>query len=326
MTPELVDCDLHVGPPTAGALREHLDSPWPEIVRERGVSSLTPSWELPSTAPASLEDVRSQVLRGLGVDLAVCTCVTAVTAFHWVDLTAALCRGLNDWLCARWLDEEPGLRGSIAVPPDPEAAVAEIARAGRDGRFAQVVLPVRGEVLLGRRQWWPVYAACAEQGLAVAVHAGGNAGTPITPAGWPSHAVEDHVSMAQAFQSQLLSLLAEGVFGRFPSVRFLFLESGFSWLPAFCWRLDKNWKGLRRETPWVDRLPSELIGERVRFSLRPADLPADEALVGDLLGHLGSDGMLLFSTGGAAEPAPAWLPEAALARNALGVYPRLRGR
>ena len=44
------------------------------------------------------------------------------------------------------------------------------------------------------------------------------------------------------------------------------------------WRLDKNWKGLRREVPWVDRLPSEMIrescGSPPSRSTRPTDEPA----------------------------------------------------
>ena len=59
--------------------------------------------------------------------------------------------------------------------------------------------------------------------------------------------------MASAYQSQLTSLVAEGTFDRFPELRLALLESGFAWLPAFLWRFDKGWRGLRREIPWTRR-------------------------------------------------------------------------
>ena len=55
------------------------------------------------------------------------------------------------------------------------------------------------------------------------------------------------------------------------------VESGFTWLPPLMWRLDKNWKGLRREVPWVDRLPSEMIRESLRLTAQPLDAPRRRA-------------------------------------------------
>ena len=67
--------------------------------------------------------------------------------------------------------------------------------------------------------------------------------------------------MATAFQSQLTSLVAEGVFDRFPALRIALIESGFAWLPAFLWRFDKGWRGLRREVPWTH---AAAVGVRAR--------------------------------------------------------------
>ena len=102
--------------------------------------------------------------------------------------------------------------------------------------------------------------------------------------------------MAQPFQSQLMSMIVEGVFDRFPTLRVACVESGWGWLPPFLWRFDKEWKGLRREIPWTKRLPSEYVREHVRFTLQPIDGPPDGERMRHLIGQLGSDELLMFSS------------------------------
>ena len=53
--------------------------------------------------------------------------------------------------------------------------------------------------------------------------------------------------MSHVFQSQLTSLISEGTFAEFPELRVTMVEGGWTWLPSLMWRLDKNWKALRRE-------------------------------------------------------------------------------
>ena len=38
---------------------------------------------------------------------------------------------------------------------------------------------------------------------------------------------------------------------RFPALRLVLLECGFSWLPSLLWRMDKHWRSLWPEIPWV---------------------------------------------------------------------------
>ena len=94
--------------------------------------------------------------------------------------------------------------------------------------------------------------------------------------GWPAHRVEDYVAQSTAFESQLLSFLAEGVFQKFPALRLVLLESGFTWLPNLLWRTSKTWRGVRPEVPWIDRAPAEIIREHVRVTLQPVDAPAGD--------------------------------------------------
>ena len=73
-------------------------------------------------------------------------------------------------------------------------------------------------------------------------------------------------------------------------------ESGWTWLPSLMWRLDKEWKGLRFEIPWVKTAPSELIRKHMRFTLQPLDSPPEPAQMLNTIQQLGSDDLLLFSS------------------------------
>jgi predicted TIM-barrel fold metal-dependent hydrolase len=221
------------------------------------------------------------------------------------------------------------------VAHSPQHAVAEIERCAADRRFVQVLLPVMGDALLGKRVFWPIYAAAEKHDLAVGIHAGGTFRHAPTGSGWPSYHVEDYVACAGAFESQLLSLLTEGVFQKFPSLKFVLIESGFTWLPTLMWRTSKTWRGVRAEIPWIDRPPTEIIRDHLRFTLQPVDAPSgDGACLARTLDHIGSDRMLLFSTDyphwhfDGADALPDGLSEATLRRlmidNPLDTYPRLR--
>jgi len=149
---------------------------------------------------------------------------------------------------------------------------------------------------IGRRIYWPVFEAAARAGLPVCLHAGGLYRQAPMGNGWPSYFVEDYVTQSTGFEGALVSLLAEGVFQKFPDLTFVLAETGATWLPPFLWRQDKMWLGVRTELPWIDRIPREIICERVRLTLQPFDAPSDPTLVGRVLDHFGTDEILLFST------------------------------
>jgi predicted TIM-barrel fold metal-dependent hydrolase len=86
------------------------------------------------------------------------------------------------------------------------------------------------------------------------------------------------------------------VFNKFPTLKVVFLESGWTWLPPLLWRMAKYWYGLRFEIPWADRSPTEVVRDQVRFSLTPTDAPPDADRLRRLFDHLGSDELQLFST------------------------------
>ena len=125
------------------------------------------------------------------------------------------------------------------------------------------------------------------------------------------------------------------MFQKFPKLKVVLIESGFSWLPTWLWRTAKTWRGVRAEVPWIDRSPAEIVREHVRFTLQPMDVPptVPDALA-RTLEHVGSDRLLLFSTDyphwqfDGEDALPDGLPRDTIAKvlidNPLETYPRLR--
>ncbi len=74
------------------------------------------------------------------------------------------------------------------------------------------------------------------------------------------------------------------------------IEGGAFWLPSLLWRLDKNWKGLRSTTPWVDHLPSEIIQEHIRLSTQPLEEPPKLEQFHAMLGLFDAENMIMFSS------------------------------
>lgn len=308
-----IDCDIHPTIPSVDALMPYLSDVWRHTVGmiARGIEHLhmtsyppgstlscRPDWRPKSGRPAErVDQVRAHVLDHFGLAHGILNPIHGAMMLTNGDLASALCRAINDYVAAHWLAAEPRLSASIVVSlHNPGDAVAEIERRAGDNRFVQVLVLAQGEMPLGRRYYWPVWEAAAKAGLPVGIHPGNMFRHAPTQSGFPSTLAEDYITHAQAFGSQLASLLAEGVLAKFPTLKLVLIESGVSWVPSLTWRFGKDWRGLRGEVPWIDEVPAEIVRRHVRLTLTPLDLPAGRVSLEQLCDQLGSDSMILFST------------------------------
>ena len=90
--------------------------------------------------------------------------------------------------------------------------------------------------------------------------------------------------------------MTEGVFVKVPGLKVVLMESGVTWLPGFIWRLSKFWRGVRREIPWIDRLPGDIIRDNVRMTVQPLDGPDDESVIEKVIEQIQSDEFLLYAS------------------------------
>jgi predicted TIM-barrel fold metal-dependent hydrolase len=307
-----IDCDVHLNIPSLESLFPYLSIDWRNLLIDRGYPNYEPNF-YPKYSPLSVKPgsspfaegkpgsdfdlVREQALDYWNVRYTILNCLYGVQMIPNEYLALALARAINDWQTAEWLEKDSRLKASIIVADqNPLDAVKEIERLGDHPGFLQVLLLVRSRLPYGKRYFWPIFEAAEAYGLPICIHAGGAAGNPITAVGWPSYYAEDYINQSSAFQEQVISLVSEGVFSKFPKLRIVMAEGGFTWLPSLMWRFDKNWKGLRVDTPWVDRLPSEIIREHFRFTIQPMDEPNNPRHLLEVIEMIGSEDMLLFST------------------------------
>ncbi len=212
------------------------------------------------------------------------------------EYARVLSHAVNDWQIEAWVRPEPRLRAGIVVPQeDPEFAAKEIrARAG-DPSFRQVIISPRSIEPLGRQRYWPIYEAAEECGLPMGLHPAGNGAHPSTGAGWPTYYMQEHYAFGANMQGNVVSMVFEGVFERFPKLKVALIESGFTWIPAICWRMDRHWERMRHEVPHLKRPPSEYVREHFWFATQPMEEPENPADLVDIIDWIGWD-RLLFST------------------------------
>jgi predicted TIM-barrel fold metal-dependent hydrolase len=348
-----IDCAVHSAAPPLEELLKYLSAYWANYVRETflggtssgtgrlhvtaGTSLTYPAWaEGLSLAPddVSLQAIQSRVLSRS--ELAVLHCYGGAEAFTHPYFAAALATATNRWIEDEWLQRDGRLLASAVIAPQHTAsAVEEVERIAQDGRFVQITLPARSSEPYGNQRYWPIWEAAAANGLALAITYGGASLTPPTPVHWPSSFFELYVDAPMQHGTHLASLVLSGLFERFPDLKVVLVESGWTWLPQLLWRMDWEWKGSRREVPWVKDPPSDYVRRHVRVTTAPCDAPDDLAQLGQVIAQLESDHMLLYGSDhprrhdvGVNELRGLLSPEAAerlLWRNAVDTY-GLEGR
>jgi len=349
----IVDCDCHNYWCSATVLEPYLEPTWRDyFVRgeKTGPVGAFPHGHRPWFHPEgfSRHDVRPETeddnyrimkekhLDKYGIDVAILTGDEPMEASTLANphYAAALVRAYNDFQIDYWLPKDDRFFGSIVIAPqDPQLAAQEIRRLGGHPRLVQVLASHGAQRPYGDPFYHPIYEACAEVGLPFAIHLGGQGGVNSNPigAGPTTFFWETHALLPQSAMTHFASMIAQGVFEKWPSLYFVIIECGVAWVPSVLWRLDSNFRALRKETPWLKMLPSEYFRRNIRMSTQPLEQPEKIQHLWSTLEAMDGENTLLF-----ASDYPHWdydavdrlhIPpqwrEKIMGLNALEVYSRL---
>jgi uncharacterized protein len=278
--------------------------------------------------------LQEQVLDEYGHEWGILTGWLNASALHpgWSEFKTALMSAYNDWQIENWIDKEERLAGSIHVNMyDPAGAVREIERLADHPRLVQVMLYIGPtDMGFGEPQYHPVYEAAERHGLVVGIHHSENSRTAL---GFHRYFIEWHTLVPQCFMSQVVSLLFNGVFDKYPSLKVIMIEGGFSYVPHLLWKMDQQYRELRAEVPWVKRMPSDIVRDQIRFATQPVEEFTWEQF-SQIIDQMGSDELICFSTDyphwdfdSPLEALPADMPDdlrrKIFSENARAIYSRL---
>lgn len=310
----LVDCDVHQAWADEAAIVDRL----PDRYREnRGLTLPGVSWSNPhglgrrdavpegGGRPGSDPDLLlEQHVDRFDVDYCVLNGggILEVGVAPDAEYAAAVATAYAEWLVEEWLARDERFLGSLVVPPQaPTRAVEIVERFADHPQIVQVLLSDANanRKPYGSRDFWPIYRAAAANDLPVAIHpgtVGRGVSDPPTGAGYPAKYIEWHTVLPATYIGHVTSLVTEGVFVEIPDLTFVCVEGGLAWIPHLMWRLDKNWRALRVQTPWLERPPSEYVTDHVRFTTQPIEEPANPDHLRAIFEMIDADRTVMFSS------------------------------
>ncbi len=320
-------CAFHEWPDTA-ALEPYLPEGYTEILSgnipirsPRRYNDPLGATDPAAGAPGSVDHLCSQLLDGCGLERVVLGYEDGMySAIHSTFFIAhAVTRAANDWTVEEWLARDDRLHGLVVVSSAlPEEAAAEIRRAGAHERMVGVALTTNpAGMALGHPIYHPIYQAAVELELPIVLPVA-SAGAmdyrePIVVGGKPATFSEWQALSWQSQSVSMTSLIMQGVFDKFPTLKVLIVGSGALWIPGHLGRMDYWTRMVPNDAPWLHRLPSEYFAEHFRIGTwsleRPSSGPRVELMRQALETIPRVDEILMYASG---YPRRTWQrPEAA---------------
>ena len=347
----LIDTDIHERV-TYEELLPYLENPWKRYITD---CNWTQEKRMPYTQPAvagvdradarvpdgrpagsDLQFMQKQLFDECGHEYGILTGALdpSPSSLHgWYEMGTALASAYNDWQIDTWLEKDERIYGSVHIcAQEVSDAVKEIDRVGSHPKMVQVLLPI-DDIMWGDPYYHPIHEAAERNNLVIAMH---HNEPPVYYGKWPRYFIEWHTLLPTTHMMQVTNMIFNGVFEKFPKLKLIMIEGGFTHMPHLMRKMDQQYKDLRHEVPWIKRMPSDIVREHIRFTTQPMEEMTKKVFM-QLIEQMGSEDLVCFSTDyphwdydSPFESLPPNLDEALLRKifseNARALYPKLPQR
>jgi len=94
----------------------------------------------------------------------------------------------------------------------------------------------------------------------------------------------------------LMNIIAEGVFERLPTFKFVWADGAGDLLTPFMWRMDCFGRPHLEQTPWAPHMPSDYLPGHVYFVHGSLDGPGDTEFSGQWIDFTGKSSMTMYGS------------------------------
>jgi predicted TIM-barrel fold metal-dependent hydrolase len=229
--------------------------------------------------------------------------------FHPAMLSA-VASAYNDFLAAEVMPASPRIKCEIMINHrNPASGAAEIRRVAHHPGFVSVYTEFGGNYEpIGTARHDPIFEAAVAHDLIVTSHVG-TFYQQMTPLHQGTRTWTELVGISAASISMayVASMIMQGLFDKFPSLRVIIKEGGFWWIPEFMARADDYYlshpgdiklteRKLEAREQFLAKLPSEYFDSNIRFSSQPVCFPRKAEHFKLLMELCRGEDMLLYSS------------------------------
>ena len=114
--------------------------------------------------------------------------------------------------------------------------------------------------------------------------------------GFPSYNHDFMVTYSLLAVNQVMSMIFDGLFERFPALQVVLVEHANSWILPLMWRMDAIYEARKADLPHLRRKPSEYVKDQLWLTTQPLDYPEDRGEMRKAMEWMEAERLLLFSS------------------------------